>query len=58
MSRRVPVPALTSLLAVLLIGTAACQGIPNDDRNRGFGGSNRGGALTGLPVTPYDPNSR
>jgi hypothetical protein len=51
-------PARAVWLAVLLIGTAGCKGIPDDDRNRGFGGPNRGGALTGLPVTPYDPNAR
>ena len=50
--------ALASLLAVLLIGTAGCRGIPNDSRYQGYGGPNRGGAETGLPVTPYDPNAR
>ena len=51
-------PALASLLAVLLIGAAGCKGIPDDGRYQGYGGGNRGGALTGLPVTPYDPNAR
>ena len=52
-------PALTILLAVLLIGTAGCKGgIPDDGRYQGYGGPNRGGAETGLPVTPYDPYAR
>jgi len=51
-------PALASLLAVLLIGTTGCKGIPDDGRYQGYGGPNRGGAETGLPVTPYDPNVR
>lgn len=51
--------AAALMLAVLLIGTAGCKGgIPDDGRYQGYGGGNRGGALTGLPVTPYDPNAR
>ena len=49
---------LASLLAVLLIGTAGCKGLPDDGRYQGYGGPNRGGAETGLPVTPYDPYVR
>ena len=56
MSRGLPARAV--LLAVLLIGAAGCKSIPDDGRYQGYGGGNRGGALTGLPVTPYDPNAR
>ena len=56
MTRRLP--ALASMLAALLIGAVSCKGIPDDGRYQGYGGGNRGGALTGLPVTPYDPNAR
>ena len=56
MSRRARARAVW--LAVLLIGAAGCKGIPDDGRYQGYGGGNRGGALTGLPVTPYDPNAR
>ena len=50
--------ALASVLAALLIGAVGCKDIPDDGRYQGYGGGNRGGALTGLPVTPYDPNAR
>jgi len=43
---------------VLLSSLGGCKGIPDDGRYQGYGGGNRGGALTGLPVTPYDPNAR
>jgi hypothetical protein len=46
------------LLLMALSGSAGCKGIPDDGRYQGYGGGNRGGALTGLPVTPYDPNAR
>jgi hypothetical protein len=46
------------ILSAMLAGAAGCKGIPEDGRYQGYGGGNRGGALTGLPVTPYDPNSR
>jgi hypothetical protein len=53
LSARRPLFAIT--LAALLVGVAACKGIPDDGRYQGYGGGNRGGALTGLPVTPYEP---
>jgi hypothetical protein len=51
-------PPLALLLAALLASLAGCKDIPDDGRYQGYGGGNRGGALTGLPVTPYDPNAR
>jgi hypothetical protein len=53
LSRRFPLAALLALLVL-----AGCKGIPTDSRYQGYGGRNIGGALTGLPVTPYDPNAR
>jgi hypothetical protein len=47
-----------AILAVLLGSLFGCKGIPDDGRYQGYGGPNRGGAETGLPVTPYDPNAR
>jgi hypothetical protein len=51
-------PMAALVMIVLLSNLAGCKDIPNDGRYQGYGGGNRGGALTGLPVTPYDPNAR
>jgi hypothetical protein len=50
-------PSLVLLLAALLASLAACKDMPGADgryATHDRGGNNNGGALEGLPVTPYN----